>query len=174
MLNKRRRGKTLHSEAWEVTASIVKLCDEEAKQQQLIFPLACATQRAATYTGMSTPLIKRIRHQAKDRDKKGTLSPLHTPEKHQCRPNNRNITTDDFDMSVIRHTVQDYITKKKVPTCQHVKALEQEYWERDGVVADMTDAITLENPNHSRGDKEISCEHADSEKSTDFSDSELA
>jgi hypothetical protein len=43
-----------------------------------------------------------------------------------------------------------------------VKALKQEYWKRDGA-ADMIEAITLENPNHSSDDMEISCEHADSE-----------
>jgi hypothetical protein len=40
---------TVYSEAWEVMASIVKLCDEEGRWKQLTFPLTCATDKAARY-----------------------------------------------------------------------------------------------------------------------------
>jgi hypothetical protein len=36
-------GKTVYSEAWEVIASVVKLCDEDSRRKQLTFPLTCAT-----------------------------------------------------------------------------------------------------------------------------------
>jgi hypothetical protein len=93
----------------------VKLCDEEGRRKQLTFLLTRATDRAARYTGVSTTLIKTILQQSKDRDEKGTVSPLHTPGKHQPRPAHRNVTTDAFDMSVIRQ--EFYITQNKVPSC---------------------------------------------------------
>jgi hypothetical protein len=93
-----KQGKTGHSEARKVIASIVKLCDEEGRRKQLTFPLTRATDRAARYTGVSTTLIKMIRRQSEDRDEKGTPRPAH-----------RNVTTDAFDMSVIRRTVQKFL-----------------------------------------------------------------
>jgi hypothetical protein len=38
--------------------------------------------------------------------------------------------------------------------CQHVEQLEQQYWERDGVVADVIDTIIIANPNESSDDEE--------------------
>jgi hypothetical protein len=61
MSSARKQGKTVHSEAQEVIASVVKLCDEEGRRKQLTFPLTRATDRAARYTGASTTLIKTIR-----------------------------------------------------------------------------------------------------------------
>jgi hypothetical protein len=47
------------------------------------------------------------------------VSPLHTPGKHRPRPVHWNVTTDAFDMSVIRQTVQEfYLTQNKVPSCR--------------------------------------------------------
>jgi hypothetical protein len=77
MSSARKQGKTVHSEAREVIASVVKLRDEEGRRKQRTFPLTSATDRAARYTGVSTTLIKTIRRQSKDRDEKGTVSPLH-------------------------------------------------------------------------------------------------
>jgi hypothetical protein len=58
--------------------------------------------------------------------------------------------------------------------CQHVE-LEQQYWERDGVVADVIDTIIIANPNESSDDEETSSEDDDeSEEATDLSDSDLA
>jgi hypothetical protein len=116
MSSVRKQGKTVHSEAREVTASVVKLCDEEARQKQLTFPLTRPTDKAARHTGASTALIKKVRRESKDRDEKGALSPLYTPGKHRPRPTDRNVTIDSFDMSAIRRTVQEfYVTQKKVP-----------------------------------------------------------
>jgi hypothetical protein len=104
MPSARKQGKTVHSEAREVS---------------LTFPLTRATDRTARYTGVSPTLIKTIRRQSKDRDEKGTVSPLHTPGKHRPRPSHRNVTTDAFDMSVIRRTVQElYVTQNKVRSCR--------------------------------------------------------
>jgi hypothetical protein len=58
--------------------------------------------------------------------------------------------------------------------CQHVEQLEQQYRERDGVVADVIETIIIANPNDSSDDEENSGEDAESEEATDFSDSELA
>jgi hypothetical protein len=118
MSSARKQGETVHSVAGEVIASLVKLCDDEGRRKQLTFPLTRATDRAARYTGVSTTLIKTIRRQSKDRDEKGTVSPLHTPGKHRPRPAHRNVTTDAFDRSIIRRTVQEfYVTQNKVPSC---------------------------------------------------------
>jgi hypothetical protein len=114
-----KQGKTVHSEARELIASVVKLCDEECRRKQLTFRLTRATDRAARYTGVSTTLIKTIRRQSKDRDEKSTVSPLHAPGKHRPRPAHRNVTADAFDMSVIRRTVQEfYVAQNKVPSCR--------------------------------------------------------
>jgi hypothetical protein len=45
-----------------------------------------------------------------------------------------------------------------------VEQLEHQYWERDGVVADVIDTIIIVNPK----DEEISCEDTESEEVTDF------
>jgi hypothetical protein len=58
--------------------------------------------------------------------------------------------------------------------CQHVEQLEQQYWERDGIVADVIDTIIIANPNDSSDDEETSYEDDESEEATDFSDSDLA
>ncbi|KDR20723.1 hypothetical protein L798_04675 [Zootermopsis nevadensis] len=57
--------------------------------------------------------------------------------------------------------------------CQHVE-LEQQYWEWEGVVADMIDSIIISNPNDSSENEETFCEDVESEEATDFSDYELA
>jgi hypothetical protein len=54
MSSARKQGETVHSEAREVIASVVKLCDEEGRRKQLKFPLTRATDRAARCTGVST------------------------------------------------------------------------------------------------------------------------
>jgi hypothetical protein len=54
--------------------------------------------------------------------------------------------------------------------CQHV----EQHWERDGVVADVIDSAIIVNTNDSSDDEETSCENAEFEEATDFSDSELA
>ncbi|KDR09268.1 hypothetical protein L798_00934 [Zootermopsis nevadensis] len=114
----RKQGKTIHGEAREIISSVVKLCDEEARRKELKFPLTHATDRAGRYAGVPKALINKGRRESKDRDEKGTLSPLHTPGKHRPRPTDRNVTIDSFDMSVIRRTVQEfYATQKKVPSC---------------------------------------------------------
>jgi hypothetical protein len=58
--------------------------------------------------------------------------------------------------------------------CQHVEQLEQQYWEQDGVVADVIDTIIIANPNESSYDEEMSSEDDESEEATDLSDSDLA
>jgi hypothetical protein len=58
-----------------------------------------------------------------------------------------------------------------LPICEQ---LEQQHWKRDGVVADVIDTIIIANPNDSSGDEETSCEDAESEEATEFSDSEFA
>jgi hypothetical protein len=56
-----------------------------------------------------------------------------------------------------------------------VEQLEQQYWERDGVVADVIDTIIIANPNESSDDEETTSEDDDeSEEATDLSDSDLA
>jgi hypothetical protein len=56
-----------------------------------------------------------------------------------------------------------------------VEQLEQQYWERDGVVADVIDTIIIANPNESSDDEEMCSEDDDeSKEATDLSVSDLA
>lgn len=52
MLSKRKNGKTIHSEARQSIANVIKMCDEEARQKRLLCPLMNATERAAKYAGI--------------------------------------------------------------------------------------------------------------------------
>jgi hypothetical protein len=56
-----------------------------------------------------------------------------------------------------------------------VQQLEQQYWERDGVVADVIDTIIIASPNQSSDDEETTSEDDyESEEATDLADSDLA
>ena len=111
----RKKGKTVHSEAREVKANVIKVCYEESESKNLTLPLNRSTDRAAHYTGVSPSLIKSIRRQSKERAQAGSSSPLHIPGKHRPRPSERNVDTDDFDLCVrpIRRTVQEFYKEKK-------------------------------------------------------------
>jgi hypothetical protein len=51
MSSARKQGKTVHSEAREVIASVVKLCDEEGRRKQLTFPLTRADRQSSQIHG---------------------------------------------------------------------------------------------------------------------------
>jgi hypothetical protein len=55
MSSGRKHGKTIHSEARELAANVIKACDTEANQKELLSPLARATERAfkETFHGVS-------------------------------------------------------------------------------------------------------------------------
>ncbi|KAJ4444761.1 hypothetical protein ANN_06558 [Periplaneta americana] len=96
----RKNGKTIHSEARQSIANLIKMCDEEARQKRRLCPLMNATERAAKYAGVSVATIKRIRRQLKEKSQRGSTSPLHKPGKSRLRPEERNARLDDFDMAV--------------------------------------------------------------------------
>jgi hypothetical protein len=48
----RTQGKTVHGEAQEVIASIMKPCDEEGRRKELTFYLTCGTDNPARHTGV--------------------------------------------------------------------------------------------------------------------------
>jgi hypothetical protein len=100
-----------------LAANVIKACDTEANQKELLSPLARATERAFKYTGLSTSTIKRIRQESKNRSESGSSSTLSTPGKHRPRPNERSINVDDFDLAVIRRTVHDFYVTNGTPSC---------------------------------------------------------
>jgi hypothetical protein len=55
-----------------------------------------------------------------------------------------------------------------------VAQLEQQYWERDGTVANVIDTKITANPNDSCNDEEIPSADDESEEATDFSDFDFA
>lgn len=61
----RKKGTIIKSKEREVIKTIIELCDQEAKQKCLYFPLRQATKRAAQYAKVSERTIKRIREQVK-------------------------------------------------------------------------------------------------------------
>jgi hypothetical protein len=112
ILNNCRHRKALHVETQEVIANIVKLCHEEAKQQQLTFPLAYATQIAVTYTGVSTVLIKRIRCQSKEMKK------AHCP--HYILQEN---TSRDTKIEMSQFTILKYSRTSNNGHCRGIQIL---------------------------------------------------
>jgi len=104
------RGKTIHSEGREIIRNVIKVCDEEAKEGALKHVLTKANERAASYTGVSTRTITRIRQEGVQA---GDVL-LSTPGKKRSRPA---LCVDDFDRNVIANVIKDfYLVQKIVPT----------------------------------------------------------
>ena len=109
---------TIHSEGRELISRIITFFDNEKSAGTLTFPIENATKRAAAATGKSEATICKIRKESAltsvSDDK------LKSPgEKHKT--NFRKIELDDFDLCVIRRTVQDFYTvKKEVPTLNNI------------------------------------------------------
>lgn len=115
----RKKGKTIHSEARNIVGHIIQECDNESRNGRLTYSLDQANLRAANYTGISVRTVSRIR---KDISTAPDTS-LSTPGKHRKRPEERNVTCDDFDRRVIRDVIEDfYLVQKRVPTCPKLLA----------------------------------------------------
>lgn len=111
---KKKKRKTIHSEARDIIRRVVLACDEEARQGKLNHTVKQANLRISHYTGISVSSITRIRRESADA---GETS-LSTPGKHRKRQEERNIHLDDFDKRVIRDTISEfYLVRKLVPTC---------------------------------------------------------
>lgn len=61
----RKKGTIIGSKEREVIKTVIELCDQEARQKCLFFPLRQATKRAAQYAKISERTVKRIREQVK-------------------------------------------------------------------------------------------------------------
>ena len=61
----RKKGVALHSKERDVIKSIIEICDLEAREKSLIFPVKQATKRAAHYAKVSERTIKRLRDEMK-------------------------------------------------------------------------------------------------------------
>lgn len=113
---KRQRGKTLHHEAREVIANVIKICDEEAANKAFKLPITSKTERAALYTGVGRSTIVRIRKENEERMRNDPQKPLSSPGKKRPRPSIID-KVDNFDFSIIRRTIEEfYLELKVVPT----------------------------------------------------------
>lgn len=63
--NCRQKGTAIRTKERDLIKSIVDLCDKEARQKCLLFPLRQATKRAALYAKVSERTIKRLRDEVK-------------------------------------------------------------------------------------------------------------
>lgn len=114
-MEKSKKGHTIRSQAREVIANVIKICDEEAQNNCYKLPVSQRNERASLYTGCSVSTITRIR--AEDRKRMGEgSSHLASPGKKRSRPT---VTekVSSFDFGVIRRTIEKfYIQDKIVPT----------------------------------------------------------
>jgi transposase len=111
---RRKKGKTIHSEAREIIRHVIRECDEEARAGEIKIDVAKRNLRVSNYTGVSERTVSRIRRECL----KAGDSRLSSPGKHRPKPASRKAELDSFDGQVIRNTVRDfYLIEKKVPTC---------------------------------------------------------
>ncbi|XP_055932022.1 uncharacterized protein LOC129962300 [Argiope bruennichi] len=110
------KGKTIHSKERNIINNVTKFCEDEARDEALLFPLFQAQQRAASGTGVSLRTIKRIKK--KDISTNGQLS---TPGKHRKHPEARNAILDNFDLCVLRNIVNEFYANNKIPSLSQLR-----------------------------------------------------
>lgn len=110
----RPKGKIIHSKEREIIRNIVACCDKEAKDKDLLIPIAKATDRACKYANVSRNVIIDIRKHIKTSPE----VPLKTPTKSKNKSYpTRKAFIDNFDRDVIRQTIEDfYLVQKVVPS----------------------------------------------------------
>lgn len=106
-------NKAFRSGTKKILHNIIKFCDQEAENGEIIVPLNHPTKRASEIAGVSLSTIKRIRREAGDE-----LNPDFDSPKKRVKKDVFAITAiDEFDCSVIRRTVHDfYVKEKKIPS----------------------------------------------------------
>ncbi|PNF33229.1 hypothetical protein B7P43_G11383 [Cryptotermes secundus] len=108
---------TIHSEAREVIANIVEICNEEELSKHLLLLLPKATERAAVYAGVSYATVKNIRKEDKKRKENDANRWLQSPGKKRRHISRSVVCVDDFDICIIRNEIHNfYIQEKRVPT----------------------------------------------------------
>ena len=112
-----KRGKTIKGEAREIVASVLSVCDEEARNKCFKLPVTSATARAALYTGVSQRTVCTIRKENEERNKNSPGKPLPSPGTKRPRPSIIE-KIDQADFSIIRRLVEKfYCEYNVVPTC---------------------------------------------------------
>ena len=94
--------KAIRSQAREITANVLKACEEEAKNDVLSLPLSQYRERANMLNGVSTRILSRIKAE---------------PEKEilaSRKPRSDKIELDNFDKCVVRRTVNEMYGLKKI------------------------------------------------------------
>lgn len=110
------KGRTIKSDAREIIANVINMCELEAQNNSLKLPLIAKTQRAAAYTGVSQATIKRIKNEDRKRKAENPEKKLLSPGTKRSRLKSEE-KLDDFDFQVIRREIEDfYLVKKVVPT----------------------------------------------------------
>lgn len=110
------KGKVLHSQAREVVANVIRVCDEEAINNAFKVPLKNKTERAMLYTGVGRSTIGKIRKEDQDRRQQNLTTPLSSPGKKRNRTSVVE-KVDDVDFRIIRGIIEKfYVEYKIVPT----------------------------------------------------------
>ena len=111
-MDSRKQGKTIHSEARNMVSRIIKKCDEEAKNGQLLHLLQQANIRAADYAGVSVRTISRIRKETTESGEKQ----LSSPGKKRPRRIGKKFHCSEENRTIIRNIIYEfYIENKIVP-----------------------------------------------------------
>ena len=101
--------KAIRSQARQIAANVLKVCEEEAMNGALSAPLSQYRERASKLTGISTRTLSRINAE---------------PEKEilaSRKPRSDRIELDDFDKCVVRRTVNEMYGIKKIrPTLDRI------------------------------------------------------
>lgn len=106
------KGRTIHSKERNVVHKVLDFFEKEAACEKLCIPIQQAQKRTAAATGVSMRTVTRIKQEA-------NISPiLSTPGKRR-RPNQKRnvlLSVDDFDLCVIRQTVNEFYANNKIPS----------------------------------------------------------
>ena len=114
-MGSRNSGRTIHSEARNIVSRVIKKCDEEAKQGQLIHLLRQSTKRASDYAGVSEKTITRIRKESiesggRQLSSPGKKRPRRPEKKFHCSEENR---------TIIRNIIYEfYVENETVPPAE--------------------------------------------------------
>ena len=103
--------KVINGQTREVISNVLTFMKKEAEENGFTIPVKKVYERVSTACGVSVPLIKTIKKEL-DSVEAGTSRIFKTPKKNKNRP--RPCTDlDDFDMCVIRRTINEFYIKEK-------------------------------------------------------------
>ena len=101
--------KAIRAQARQIAAQVLKVCEEEARNEALSVPLPQFRERASKLTGISTRTLSRIKSEPGKEILKSR------------KPRSDRIELDDFDKCVLRRTVNEMYGVKKIrPTLDKI------------------------------------------------------